>query len=219
MSPTIRRAAVCALFALAAAPALAASPDAQFAMNAAQGGLAEVQGARLAEQKSKNATVLAFARRMVADHTPNNAKLAAIMRSEGLAVPTTVDPNSAKLMTRLQGLSGRAFGRAYLAAQVKAHQQMQILLQSEINGGKDPKLVAYAKATLPTIGMHLSLAKSDLQSMRSRGSRMHGSMSGSMSGGTSGGTMPMSSPMPMSTGGAMPMTSPMPTSSREPRSI
>ncbi len=230
MSPTIRRTAVCAMFALAAAPALAASPDAQFARVAAQGGLAEVQSARLALQKSHNAAVQAFAQRMVADHTPNNAKLASIMRSEGLAVPATVDPNSRSTMMRLQGLTGRAFNRAYLAAQVHAHQQMQILLQSEINGGKDPKLVAYAKATLPTVTDHLAMAKTDVQRMRSRGRMSGGSMSGgSMSGGsTSGGSMSgASSPMPMSTGGAMPMSSgapmpmssgaPMPASSRAPR--
>jgi putative membrane protein len=205
------RAALSLVLVLGAAPALAASPDAQFAMQAAQGGLAEVQTARLALTKTRNATVQAFARRMIADHTPNNAQLASIMRSEGLTVPTTVDPNSQKMMARLQALSGRAFNRAYLAGQVRSHQQMQILMQSEINGGKDARLKAFARTTLPVVNMHLSMAKADVSKLGTRGGAMSGgSMSGGMSGGTPASGMPSSGATPGS------MTSPMPASSMSP---
>jgi putative membrane protein len=219
------RAALSLVLVLGAAPALAASPDAQFAMQAAQGGMAEVQLARLALTKSRNATVQAFARRMIADHTPNNAQLASIMRSEGLTVSTTVDPNSQKMMARLQGLSGRAFNRAYMTGQVRAHQQMQILMQSETNGGKDARLKAFARTTLGAVNMHLSMAKTDVAKLGTGGAMPGGSMSGGMSGGmssggsTSGGTP--SSGMPasgMPSSGATPgsMTSPMPSSSMSP---
>jgi putative membrane protein len=214
------RAALSLVLVLGAAPALAASPDAQFAMQAAQGGLAEVQTARLALTKSRNATVQAFARRMIADHTPNNAQLASIMRSEGLAVPTTVDPNSQKMMVRLQALSGRAFDRAYMAGQVRSHQQMQILMQSEINGGKDARLKAFAKTTLPVVNMHLSMAKADVAKLGMGGAMSGGSMSGGMSGGSmSGGTTSTGTPASgMPSSGATPgsMTSPMPASSMSP---
>jgi putative membrane protein len=227
---------------LAAIPALAAAPDAKFAMQAAQGGMAEVQMGQLALSKSRNAVVRAFAQKMVTDHTANNAKLAAIMRSEGMSVPTTVDPASRAMMTKLQGLSGAAFNSAYMSGQVRGHQQMQILMQSEANGGKDARLVAYAKTTLTAVNQHLNMAKADLAKLRSGGS-MGGSMSGgSMSGGsTSGGmtpsgtttsmpttrtstapsTMPggsMGSPMPGSVTSPMPGpgTTAMPTSSMAP---
>ncbi|HEX3465919.1 MAG TPA: DUF4142 domain-containing protein [Candidatus Elarobacter sp.] len=201
---------------LCGVPALAASPDAQFAMQAAQGGMAEVQLARLALSKSQNGVVKTFAQRMIADHTPNNAQLASIMRSEGLTVPTSVDPNSQAMMTRLQALSGRAFNRAYLGGQVRAHQQMQILLQSEINGGHDARLKAYARTTLPTINMHLSMAKSDVQRLRARRGR-GGAMSGSMPG-MSGGSMSRGSMSGGSTTGGSTMTSPMPAGSMSPSS-
>ncbi len=210
------------LIAVAALPAAAAtSPDAQFAMQAAQGGMAEVQSGQLASTKSRSAVVRAFAQKMVADHTANNAQLAAIMRSEGLTVPTTVDPNNQAVMMRLQRARGRAFDRLYLRSQVAGHQQMQILMQSEINGGKDTRLKSYARATLSAVNMHLALAKSDVAKLRSRASASGGAMSGgAMSGGsTSGGAMSspmpggaMSSPMP---GGAMP-SSPMPNASMSP---
>jgi putative membrane protein len=208
------RAALAAVLVLAAVPALGASPDSQFAMQAAQGGMAEVQTARLALTKSRNATVQTFARRMIADHTPNNAQLASIMRSEGLTVPTTVDPNSRAMMTRLQALSGRAFDRAYVIGQVRAHGQMQILMQAEINGGRDARLKAYARTTLTAVNMHLSMAKGDLAKfLGGRGAMSGGAMSG---GTTSGGAM--TSPMPgMSPSGAM-TASPMPAGSMMPSS-
>jgi putative membrane protein len=193
--------------------------------------MAEVQLARLALTKTRNATVQAFARRMIADHTPNNAQLASIMRSEGLTVPTMVDPNSQRMMTRLQALTGRAFNRAYMTGQVRAHQQMQILMQSEINGGKDARLKAFARTTLPVVNMHLSMAKGDVSKLGTGGGAMSGGMSsgGSTSGGTSGGTMPSGTPSSgtpssgtpasgMPSSGTTPgsMTSPMPASSTSP---
>jgi putative membrane protein len=217
------RAALSAVLVLAAVPALGASPDSQFAMQAAQGGMAEVQMARLALTKTRNATVQTFARRMVADHTPNNAQLASIMRSEGLAVPTALDPNSQAMMTRLQALSGRAFNRAYIIGQVRSHGQMQILMQSEINGGHDARLKAFARTTLPVVNMHLSMAKGDLAKLRSGTSSGGTTSGGAMPGGTTpsgsmtASPMPASSTMPSSggttSGGSMPMASPAPSDS------
>lgn len=161
MSIHIRFAAVCAGVALIAAPAFGASPDATFATKAAQGGLAEVKLAKLAEQKSSNQTVIGFAKHMIADHTPNNQKLATLMKSEGLTVPASVGAKNEAMMTKLEGLSGAAFNSAYLSGQVTAHREMATLLQSEIANGKDPKLVEYAKTTLPTVQEHLQLAQTD----------------------------------------------------------
>lgn len=210
------RAALAAVLVLAAVPALGASPDSQFAMQAAQGGMAEVQMARLALTKSRNATVQAFARRMIADHTPNNAQLASIMRAEGLTVPTTLDPNSRAMMTRLQALSGRTFNRAYMAGQVRSHQQMQILMQSEANGGRDARLKAYARTTLTAVNMHLSMAKADVAKLRG-GAMSGGTTSDGMSGGTTSGGA-MATPMPgMTPSGAM-TASPMPAGSVMPSS-
>jgi putative membrane protein len=183
--------AFCAAVTLIAAPALGASPDAAFATKAAQGGLAEVKLAQLAQQKSTNATVLAFAKHMIADHTPNNQKLATIMKSQGLTVPTSLGAQNQAMMTKLQALSGAAFNSSYLSGQVTAHQQMATLLQDEIANGKDPKLVAYAKSTLPTVKEHLQMAQTDSK----RGSATAGAMKSS-----SGGAMKsMTSPAPTST--------------------
>lgn len=168
------------------------SPDVQFAHRAAQGGLAEVGMAQLALQTSQNPTVRAFAQRMIDEHTPNNAKLAAIMKAQNIPAPAGPDANGRAAMAKLQGLSGHAFNLAYMHGQVSAHEAMQVLMQTEINGGKNPTLIAFAKATLPTVNAHLTSAKSVLAGLR----HSDAAMGGSADGGASGNTMPMPTPSP-----------------------
>jgi putative membrane protein len=141
----------------------AASGDSAFVAQAAQGGMAEVKLAALAMKRSKNPTVLAFARRMNTDHTKNNAQLAAIAKAEGRTLPTTVGIDNMGTEAKLEVLRGNAFDHAYLTSQVAGHQKMLALMQTEASSGTDPKLVAFAKATIPTVKQHLALAQSDIK--------------------------------------------------------
>lgn len=133
--------------------------------------MAEVKLAALATQKSKNATVLAFAKRMNTDHTKNNAQLASIVKAKGMMPPSSVGPKNEAVMARLQGLSGAAFDSAYMKSQVTGHQQMLALMNKEASSGSDPQFVSFAKQTAPVVQQHLSLAQSDA-----------GKLSNSMSG-------------------------------------
>ncbi len=153
-----------------AAMTKATGQDTNFAVKAAQGGMTEVKLAALALQKSKNPTVLAFARKMNADHTKANAQLATIVKSEGMMPPSDVGSMNKMVMGKLEGLSGAAFDGAYLESQVAGHQQMLALMQKEAASGSDAKLVSFAKTTAPTVQQHLGMAQTDA---------MHaGSMSG-----------------------------------------
>ncbi|HZO93069.1 MAG TPA: DUF4142 domain-containing protein [Candidatus Baltobacteraceae bacterium] len=146
----------------AAAPASAQmGQDARFVRHAAEGGMAEVRMARLALSRTTDPMVRAFARRMLHDHIPNNAQLAAIARSENRRLPSGVGAANAAVMARLEALSGRAFDRAYIRAQIPAHEQMLALLQNEISSGSDPRLVSFARTTVPIVREHLALARRD----------------------------------------------------------
>ncbi|MEA2664205.1 MAG: putative rane protein [Candidatus Eremiobacteraeota bacterium] len=148
----------------------ATGQDTNFAVKAAQGGMAEVKLAAVAMQKSKNPTVLAFARKMNADHTKNNAQLATIAKSEGMMPPSDVGPANKALMGKLQALDGAAFDSAYLKSQVTAHQQMLALMRKEAASGSDAKLVSFAKTTAPVVQQHLTMAQADA----ARGGAMSG---------------------------------------------
>jgi putative membrane protein len=134
-----------------------APQDRAFATKAAQGGAAEVADADLALQTSRNPRVDTFATRMVNDHSKANAKLAAIMRREGIPAPAGVGAENQKMNTDLQAQTGAAFNVSYLVGQKTAHLETIALFKKEIRSGKDAQLVAFAKSTLPTIEAHLHM--------------------------------------------------------------
>jgi putative membrane protein len=133
--------------------------DQMFVRKAAQGGLAEVREAHVALNNSRNPGVIRFANRMITDHTANNAQLARIAHQEGRPLPPTIGARNEQIVATLQTLHGRAFDRQYVQGQVAGHEQMLSLLQNEVASGSDPRLVAFARATIPVVREHLSLAR------------------------------------------------------------
>ena len=69
--------------------AAADSPDASFYKNAAEGGIAEVEAGKLAQQKSSNPDVKNFGAMMVKDHTAANDKLKALADSKSISLPSS----------------------------------------------------------------------------------------------------------------------------------
>jgi putative membrane protein len=138
--------------------------DKSFVAKAASGGMAEVQAAQLAEQKTQDSKVKEFAEKMVADHTPNNKQLASLAEQKGVEVPAALDSKDQKQLDKLSALDGAKFDKAYLKAQVKDHEAMLKLLQREAKSGKDADLKSFAEQTIPVVQEHLTLAKTDSQS-------------------------------------------------------
>jgi putative membrane protein len=140
---------------------------ATFATMAAQGNMAEIASAQLALQKSSNATVIAFAKRMIADHTKALNQLLAIMKTQGMAPPATVDAKQQGEMAKLQTLSGASFDSAYINGEIPDHQDMLALLAAQAASTANPSLAAWAKATAPTVESHLEMAKTDAKKLTS----------------------------------------------------
>ncbi len=144
-----------------ASTAKLSATDRRFVTKAAQGGLAEVQAAQLAQQKTQADNVKQFAQTMIDEHTPNNAKLVQLANSKGLTPPSAPDAAQQKMMTKLQGLSGKKFDSAYLKGQVTSHEAELKVFQDESENGTDPDLKAFADSTIPTIQKHITMAQSD----------------------------------------------------------
>ena len=141
-----------------AAANLSAS-DKKFVEKAAEGGVAEVQMAQLAQQKADNGDVKQFAQTMIDDHTPNNAQLVKLATDKGLTPPTDPNAMQQKMITHLQALNGAKFDKAYVKGQVKAHTAMLKLFQAEAKTTKDPDLKSFADQTVTAIQHHLSMAQ------------------------------------------------------------
>jgi len=133
--------------------------DQEFVQKAAQGGIAEVQLAQLAQQNTRSDQVKQFAQKMIDDHTPNNKQLVKLATSEGVTPPSAPNAMQQKMAARLQGMNGIKFDHAYIGGQVHAHQVMLKLFETEASGGQNPQLKAFAAQTVPTIQEHLSMAE------------------------------------------------------------
>ena len=145
---------------LGAAPALAASMTPEFARQAAQGGMAEVQMSRLAADRANDPEVRDFARRMIDDHSRANDQLERIARQRGWVLPQRPDAEHRAMMRRLRQRNGRDFDRAYMQAMVADHNATVMHFRRYARNGDDRRLRNWAQRTLPTLVEHRHLARS-----------------------------------------------------------
>lgn len=145
--------------------------DADFAMMAAMGGMAEVEWGNLAADKATDKNVRNYAKKMVKDHTKANKNLMKVASKKNMTLPTAMSAEQMQILTSLQAASGAEFDRMYIQMSgVDAHQKMQALFQNQIANGTDADLKAFATKTLPTVQMHLQMAQEMSGNMSSGGS-------------------------------------------------
>jgi putative membrane protein len=135
------------------------SEDVEFVIDAAKGGMAEVELGKLATERAKNEEVKKFAQRMVDDHTKAGDQLKSIAESRGIRLPKDIEPKDKALLNRLQKLNGAAFDRAYMPAMVSDHMKDVNEFKKESNAGRDPQVKSFASSTLPTLEEHLQQAR------------------------------------------------------------
>jgi len=152
-------AALLAAPAMAAAPAKAAPPDAHFMMEAAGGGMAEVQMGQLAASKASSADVKAFGQMMVDDHSKANEELKGLAGQKNVTLPANLPADAKAAMAHLEKLSGDAFDKAYMQHMVMDHKKDVAAFEHEAKMGKDADAKAWAAKTLPTLQKHLQRAE------------------------------------------------------------
>jgi putative membrane protein len=131
------------------------NPDATFYKKATEGGIAEVELGKLAQDKSPTTSVKEFGAMMVTDHSAANDKLKSIAAKKNIKLPTSPSVAQMATKTKLEVLSGTTFDKSYIKGMVQDHQEDIKEFQTEANSGQDPDAKAYAAATLPTLKAHL----------------------------------------------------------------
>lgn len=133
--------------------------DHKFLMDAAMSGLKEVELGRMGTQKGASDAVKQFGQRMVDDHSKANTELASLASSKGMTLPTAVDEKHRSDMTKLSGLSGAEFDRAFSKMMLKDHEKAVDLFEKQSTKGADADLKSFATNTLPTLREHLEMAR------------------------------------------------------------
>ena len=130
------------------------SKDKSFMMNAAKGGMMEVEWGKLAAGKGQNAEVKKFGNRMVTDHSKANNELMSLARKKGVTL------TSGKVKPKWTS------DKDYMDMMVKDHQQDWAEFQAEAKNGSDPELKKWAADTSKMVQKHLELAKQTQSSLK-----------------------------------------------------
>jgi putative membrane protein len=133
--------------------------DRTFVMEAASGGMMEVELGRMASQAANSDRVKNFGNMMVQDHTNANNQLRAIASTKNITLPDTMMAKHRKHIDMLKTKTGREFDRAYMSMMVTDHNEDVNKFQVASNNATDADLKSFATNALPTLRMHLDSAK------------------------------------------------------------
>ena len=131
-----------------------AQDDKTFVMNAAVGGMAEVELGKLAVQKGSSESVKSFGQKMVDDHSKANDDLKSVASKQKIDIPVSLDSKHQATVDRLSKLSGAAFDRAYIHEMVTDHDKDVAEFKKESQSGQDAAVKDFAARTLPTLQEH-----------------------------------------------------------------
>ena len=134
------------LTALLTAPAFAQSPmtGAEFAEKASVGNTFEVEESKLALKQATSPKIKAFAKMMISDHTMAEKKLMTAAKASG-PVEMKLDGPHQAMLDAIQGQTGDAFDKAYVADQVQAHQETASVLSEYGKTGDHAKLKTWPR--------------------------------------------------------------------------
>ncbi|PWT71851.1 MAG: DUF305 domain-containing protein [Bacteroidetes bacterium] len=130
-----------------------------FAMNAAVGGMLEVESGKLASRRAVNPRVKEFGQMMVKDHSAANEKLKSLASTLNIALPDSVSADDRKQITKLALKKGKDFDKAYMNMMVNDHEKDVAEFRKAADNLSDSTIKDFATRTLPTLEMHLDSAK------------------------------------------------------------
>jgi len=135
------------------------SADRSFIGSAEEGNIAEIDSAKIVEQKSTDPAVKDFANRMTTDHTVASQELKVLAKSTGVTLPAESVAVKTNQKNEWQNLSGAKLDEAYLRDQLQDHKQAISVFENEIEHGQNEAVKDYAEKTLPTLQDHIRIAE------------------------------------------------------------
>ena len=146
--------------------------DKSFMKEAMEGDMAEIQLAKVAQQKASSDQVKQFAQRMIDDHTKLDAQMKPMAMQFGVEAPTDLSAKHKSVQSKLQGLSGNQFDQEYIKAMVNDHREDDQAFLREQTAAKDPTVKNAVTQAEPIIADHLRMAQDVEKSIKGKGSSM-----------------------------------------------
>ncbi len=136
-----------------------AEDDAEFAVEAADGGMLEVELGTLAVSKASSPEVKKFGQMMVDDHTKANNELKALAQQKNITLPTVMGNEHQRKVEDLRGKTGADFDRDYMDLMVRDHRDDIDEFEDEAQDGNDPELKSWASSKVAALRHHLQEAE------------------------------------------------------------
>jgi putative membrane protein len=140
--------------------------DSMFVMEAAIGGLMEVQAGQLAQQNAQSQRVKDFGGMMVTDHSKANDELMSYASGHGMTLPTALPADKQKHVDAMKNMKGAAFDKHYISMMVEDHQKDVAKFKKESTNANDPQLKTWAGNTLPVLQKHLDSVQAIKKGMK-----------------------------------------------------
>ena len=134
--------------------------DTEFAVEAADGGMLEVQLAQLALTKATSPRVKEYAQAIIDDHSAANEELKSLAQSKNISLPTTLSEKNQKKFNDLAEKSGADFEEAYSEFMVKDHKEDVDKFKKAAENAEDSDIKSWAAGKVPVLEQHLSMAES-----------------------------------------------------------
>ena len=129
--------------------------DSMFVMEAAAGGMMEVEAGRIAQQNAVNQRVKDFGAMMVADHGKAGQDLANIASSHGISLPASLPADKQKHIDEMQKMTGKSFDQHYVSMMVNDHQKDLAKFKKAASGAGSDDLKTWALNVVPVVQKHL----------------------------------------------------------------
>jgi putative membrane protein len=140
--------------------------DAQFIVDAANGGMTEVELGKLAMQKGISKQVKNFGSMMVKDHSKLNDMVKAIAVTKNISIPKAPGAKEQKIISKLTGKSGKDFDKAYIDDMIDDHKDDIKVFQTAAKKCLDPDVKSFAAKTIPILQEHLDAINAIKDSMK-----------------------------------------------------
>ncbi|HEY8957676.1 DUF4142 domain-containing protein [Chitinophaga sp.] len=136
-----------------------AKTDADFLVEAASGGMTEVQLGQLARDNSMNREIKAFGELVIKDQTESREKLKNLAQSKNIVLPGEISNHQQRIKERLGKKKGEEFDRAYISLMIDEHRKDIREFERAAKNAADPEIRAFAIDRLPVLNAHLDSAR------------------------------------------------------------
>jgi putative membrane protein len=140
--------------------------DKKFILQAAEGGLLEVELGKIASQQGLSEKVKELGTMMLKDHSKANEELKTLAQKKKVDLPQKLSDKKQKEVEELKNKKGKDFDEAYAKFMVKDHAEDIKLFKEEAEKGEESDTKEWALQKIKTLEHHKMMAEDTAKAIK-----------------------------------------------------